>query len=187
MIEKTDKTFINRWSRAKLANRDPLDEPEQIHEAAEQSAMLPETTDEATETLEEQIPPDLPSIDSLDGDSDYTPFLGENVPEELARKALRKLWSSDPVFANMDGLNDYDEDYSSLGIIKTVVETAYKVGKGIVDEEKPEIPKNEEDQGDEESVAEVEAPDNESEPPPDEESVQLADDFEHPIPHGEKH
>jgi hypothetical protein len=44
------------------------------------------------------------------------------VPEELRRLALRKLWRSDPVLANVDGLNDYDLDYTKLGADTRVTE-----------------------------------------------------------------
>ena len=57
---------------------------------------------------------DLPPIDSLDKDSDYTPFLADSVPEKLARAALRKMWRSDPAFGIRDGLDDYDEDFSIM-------------------------------------------------------------------------
>ncbi len=67
----------------------------------------------------------LPPIDSLDKDSDYTPFLKEGVPEKLARVAMRKLWRSDPIFGFRDGLDDYDEDYS---IMQTIAEAM--TGKG---------------------------------------------------------
>ena len=180
----TDKTFINRWSQTKLAEKEKIVEPEQIPEALEQSATLPVAVEGATESLEDQIPPDLPSIESLDGDSDYSVFMGKNVPEELARLALRKLWGSDPVFANLDGLNDYDEDYSSLGIVKTVVETAYKVGKGIVSDEEAEI---EEDSVEELPVEDDAVVEEESEVSADEQPVQLADVSDAPVPHGEKH
>ncbi len=68
---------------------------------------------------------DLPPVDGLDKDSDYTPFLGDGVPEKLARAAMRKLWRSDPIFAFRDGLDDYDEDFS---IMQTVAEAF--AGKG---------------------------------------------------------
>ncbi|MEE9194622.1 MAG: DUF3306 domain-containing protein, partial [Alphaproteobacteria bacterium] len=48
---------------------------------------------------------------TLDKDSDYSVFMKEGVPEQLKKLALRKLWRSDPVFAVLDGLNDYDEDF----------------------------------------------------------------------------
>jgi hypothetical protein len=70
---------------------------------------------------------DLPPIDGLDKDSDYTPFLGDGVPEKLARAAMRKLWRSDPIFAFRDGLDDYDEDFSMLHSIAKAVTS--KAGK----------------------------------------------------------
>ena len=80
---------------------------------------------------EEDLVAALPPIDELQADSDYTPFLDRRVPKELKRLALRKLWLSDPVFANLDGLNDYDDDFRTMGLGK-VVRTAYEVGRGMV-------------------------------------------------------
>ncbi len=73
----------------------------------------------------------LPPVESLDKDSDFTPFLAEGVPEDLARAALGKLWRSDPAFASLDGLDDYDEDYS---IIQEVVSVVAKALTGKEDE-----------------------------------------------------
>ncbi len=70
---------------------------------------------------------DLPPVDGLDKDSDYTPFLGDGVPEKLARAAMRKLWRSDPIFAFRDGLDDYDEDYTIIETIAKAVTS--KAGK----------------------------------------------------------
>ncbi len=70
---------------------------------------------------------DLPPIDGLDKDSDYTPFLGDGVPEKLARAAMRKLWRSDPIFAFRDGLDDYDDDYTIIETIAKAVTS--KAGK----------------------------------------------------------
>lgn len=70
-------------------------------------------------------PEDLPDIDSLDRDSDFAPFMRRGVPEHLQRLALRKLWTSDPVLANLDGLNDYDPD--NLPFLTTVTQTAEKL------------------------------------------------------------
>src|SRR3546814_6644375 len=39
---------------------------------------------------------DLPPIESLDKDSDYTAFLRAGVAPELRKQALGKLWRSDP-------------------------------------------------------------------------------------------
>ncbi|MBT8104152.1 MAG: DUF3306 domain-containing protein, partial [Woeseiaceae bacterium] len=65
--------------------------------------------------------PELPPIESLGEDSDYRAFLADNVPADLQRKALRKLFQS-PKFNVRDGLDDYDLDFTSpepLGDIVT--------------------------------------------------------------------
>lgn len=195
-----DKTFINRWSRTKLAGDDKTDEPDLVAEAPDQSATLPVNPENNNETPEAQLPPDLPTIESLDKDSDYTPFLAENVPEELAQKAFRKLWTSDPAFAVLDGLNDYDDDYSALGMVEMVVETAYKVGKGIVTEDEDKAEAEAEAEAEDEDEAEIEEQTAAAEPvadePPlvedsgdsqDEHPPELAQNSELPVPHGGKH
>ena len=35
---------------------------------------------------------------------DFSGFMARNVPDHLRRRALRKLWVSNPVLANLDGL-----------------------------------------------------------------------------------
>ncbi len=54
---------------------------------------------------------DMPPIESLDENADYSPFLSPRVSSDLRRLALRKLFHS-PKFNLRDGLNDYDEDYT---------------------------------------------------------------------------
>jgi len=82
-------------------------------------------------------PPDLPDPESLGRDGDYTRFLQPDVPDVLRQRALRALWRSDPVLANLDGLNDYDEDMSRVGAVGEVVRTAWRVGRGYLDEAPP--------------------------------------------------
>jgi len=92
-------------------------------EAAACHARGPEANDETAR---------LPSIETLSYDSDFKPYLASGVPEGLRREALRKLWRSDPVLANLDGLNDYDEDYSLIGKLPQAVDTLFQVGRGMV-------------------------------------------------------
>jgi hypothetical protein len=56
--------------------------------------------------------PGLPNIETLTYESDYTVFLTPNVPLEIHRAALRKLWSY-PAFNRTDALSNYAEDYSA--------------------------------------------------------------------------
>jgi hypothetical protein len=122
---------FSRWSRLKTEALE--NEPPQIDETLSkftsenlpvraEDAELPTSNSEETAEEEESDPaPELPDIETLEKDSDYTPFLAEGVPEAIKKLALRKLWASDPVLANIDGLNDYDEDFTIIEAIKTFV------------------------------------------------------------------
>ncbi|TNF19655.1 MAG: DUF3306 domain-containing protein [Rhodobacteraceae bacterium] len=57
-------------------------------------------------------------------------FLRHALPERLKRRALRRLWGTNPVLACLDGLNDYDDDYTDAAG-GGPVQTAYVVGKGM--------------------------------------------------------
>lgn len=90
-----------------------------------------------TETADgdsEAVPPDLENvdIDALDYDSDYKRFMQDGVPEALKRRALRQLWRSDPILANIDGLNDYDDDFTDAALAVDVLKTVHKVGRGYL-------------------------------------------------------
>jgi len=125
------KNPLSRWSQRKAAARrgDVVDEPVAPAPVAEAPAA-PQPTEPAVGPEA----PVLPSIDELDFQSDYTVFLAKNVPEALRRAALRKLWESDPVLANLDGLNDYDEDYHLVDTTITAAQTAYQAGQGYIEE-----------------------------------------------------
>ena len=75
----------------------------------------------------------MPAIDDLTAESDFTAFLKEGVPEELKRLALRKLWRTDPVFANLDGLVEYGEDFGAPFRNPGVVATLFRLGHSLYD------------------------------------------------------
>ena len=112
---------------------------------------------------------DLPDIASLERDSDFTPFLREGVPESIQRLALRKLWRLDPTFAGLDGLVDYDDDFSDAALVVEGLKTAYKVGKGLLEEEPQVEPVVEEDAV--QPVEQAEAPPSGDAEPPDRTTV----------------
>ena len=131
MAERGEDGFLERWSRRKRGDSD-LGAPEtEVVEA-------PPLEEEEPDSGDPEVIAKLPDLDSLTEDTDFTAFLQEGVPEALRRKALRRLWRLNPVFANLDGLNDYDEDFSALGIIAENIKTMYKVGKGYLDEDDDE-------------------------------------------------
>ncbi len=132
-------TRLSRWSQRKHAARRGVaadDAPvERGEEARTSSGETPdaEEAQTAAHPAAEETPP-LPPVEELNAESDYTVFLADKVPEAIRRAALRKLWTSDPVLANLDGLNNYDEDYNVIDTPISALQTAYKAGKGYVDE-----------------------------------------------------
>lgn len=138
---------LGRWSRRKRAAAvsEECDTELQADAAtAEASVEFKVGSDEAvplsqtasdphgatSETSEERMltEEDLPDIDSLSYGSDFSAFLQKNVPDHLHKLALRKLWTSNPVLANVDGLNDYDLDYT----IKEMMEIAAQSAEDLV-------------------------------------------------------
>ena len=126
-------TPIRRWSQRKTEARQA--QTPEVPKGNEPSLETPSSGQDISSNASS-----LPPLEDLTADSDFTPFLQTGVPSALKRAALRKLWSSDPVLANVDGLNDYDEDFAKMGLGK-VVRTIYQVGKGMIEQaEKPEPP-----------------------------------------------
>lgn len=136
MNQGDDPGFLDRWSRRKRGTDAP---------PADDTVNLPPTeTDATAETDAEarrRLVESLPDVDSLSEESDFTAFLQKGVPEELRQRALRKLWRLNPVFANLDGLNDYDLDYTDAAAVVENLKTAYRAGKGyLTSQEADEAP-----------------------------------------------
>lgn len=74
-------------------------------------------------------------FDKLDYQSDYTRFMQKGVPEHVRRRALRALWQSDPILANLDGLNDYDDDFTDAALAVKELITSWKPDTGYLTEE----------------------------------------------------
>ena len=148
-----ESDFFNRWSDRKTAERDEQSQ-EQV-EIPEQAAVALPSGQEETSDENLPVPDDLPDIKTLDKNSDFSLFMREGTPKKLKRLALRKLFTSDPIFAGLDGLNDYDEDYSMIGMVAEVVSTRYKPGQGMVDPEEELLAKEEELLAKEEDVKNI--------------------------------
>ena len=75
----------------------------------------------------------LPDPDTIELGTDITGCMRKEIPDLLRRRALRVLWKSNPVLAVLDGLNDYDEDFTDAGTAVSGAKTLYKVGQGLID------------------------------------------------------
>ena len=89
---------------------------------------------------EEEAVQGLPPLESLTQDSDFTPFLGDNIPEFIRNRALQVLWRSNPFFGFQDGLDDYAENFRVIDkLINAASDSIYQPGKGYaVMEEDPD-------------------------------------------------
>jgi hypothetical protein len=92
-VSEETGSFLARWSRRKAASQQhapakPPDEPPAV---------------------------ELPPIESLGPDSDFTPFLARAVPSAVQAQALRIAWASDPVIANFRGGAEYAWDFNAPG------------------------------------------------------------------------
>ena len=142
MADPEDR-FLARWSRRKRGTRRgrPAQDAEPERRDSDAATAAPAEDKPPADAAEPgaaepgTVAEQLPDIDSLDKTSDFSVFLKEGVPEAIRRKALRRLWRLDPVLANLDGLNDYDEDFSAMGMVTEQLKTIYKVGKGYLDED----------------------------------------------------
>lgn len=74
----------------------------------------------------------LPDPDTLGLGDDFKGFLARGVPAHLRQRALRRLWLSNPVLANLDGLVDHAEDFTDAATVMPDMKTAYRVGRGIL-------------------------------------------------------
>lgn len=117
--DSSEGVFLERWSRRKTAARKGETDIEALS-----SAPAPGLPDEEASAAEAEPPPltdaDMPPIESLDKDSDYSVFMSPKVSDQLRTQALRKLFHL-PAFNITDGLNDYDEDYTRFAGLGSVV------------------------------------------------------------------
>ncbi len=100
---------------------------DEVRQPADQAAAPEDRSD--AEILEEL---GLSDPDTLQQGDDFTGFLKSAVPEHLRRRALRRLWRSNPVLANLDGLVDHGEDFSDAATVVPGMKTTYQVGKGML-------------------------------------------------------
>ena len=119
--QDADEYFTDRWSRRKLAAHrgESLDGTLPAAHAAG-SAQQEASTVVNVAPAQQLTDADMPPLDSLDADSDFSLFMAPGVSEQLRTLALRKLFHL-PAFNVTDGLNDYDEDFTQFAGLGDVV------------------------------------------------------------------
>jgi len=119
------ESFYSRWSKRKTQERSNQLLEKQPDLATDNNSTLEPTIENSIspELNQEKVllcDQDMPDIDTLDEDSDYSGFLSPGVSEELRKLALRKLFHGQH-FNLCDGLDDYDEEFTSFEKLGDIV------------------------------------------------------------------
>lgn len=120
-----EQTFFGRWSRRK---RGIIEEPAEETIQDDEVAHPDDDLDDAA--LCEKYA--LPDPDTLKPGDSIKGFMQKQIPSRLRNRALRKLWISNPVLANLDELIDYGEDYTDAATVIENMATVYQVGRGML-------------------------------------------------------
>lgn len=117
-----DESFLHRWSRRKREAQ----QPENVPQSAQEDPVKAERTDKLPTDA------DMPPLESLTEDSDYSGFLSPKVSEALRKQALHKLFHSAGVNVR-DGLDDYDEDFTEFPALGNIVtaDLKHRMDKGM--------------------------------------------------------
>ncbi len=118
MSDDNGESALSRWSRRKVEAQQAT--PERAQQPSPESLArldVPETEAVEAPLLTDA---DMPDVDSLTEDSDFSGFMSAGVSDELRNLALRKLFRAS-VFNIRDGLDEYDEDYTSFEKLGDIV------------------------------------------------------------------
>ncbi len=172
MSEDNGESVLSRWSRRKL-EAEP--EPASVEQTSpvEPAARLNEPVADEVEA-----PPltdaDMPDIESLTEESDFSGFMSPGVSDELRNLALRKLFRA-PVFNIRDGLDEYDEDYTSFEKLGDIVTSDMKHQIEMQEQKLREALESKNEAGDELELEDVESIEDE-----DEAGIESGDDVVRP-------
>ena len=117
--------FYSRWSKRKVQERSSQQADFHSQSAGDINSSLDTTVDkqlfiESNQEKKLLCDEDMPALDSLDEDSDYSGFLSPGVSEKLRKLALHKLFHGQS-FNLCDGLDDYDEEFTSFEKLGDIV------------------------------------------------------------------
>ncbi len=116
-LSSPGESFVQRFHRRKQeARRADGDEAA----APTSSERLPRGDPSSATPAPELTDADMPPLESLTVDSDYSGFLSSKVSESLRRAALRKLFHSSELNV-IDGLDDYAEDFTNFAALGDLV------------------------------------------------------------------
>jgi hypothetical protein len=109
------ENFVSRWARLKRASDI---EPEAGPDGVELDSAASVVVETPPARQEDEVvdapfdPANLPSIETITGDTDIRGFLQSRVPAALTRAALRQAWASDPAIRDFIGIAENQWDFN---------------------------------------------------------------------------
>jgi hypothetical protein len=120
MKQVEQENRLSRWSRRKLQTSEETQKEDlalEIDDKGLPQNEMPEALSEDQPEAASQKPvlvdADMEPVETLTENSDFSKFMSPGVSDELRNLALRKMFQA-PVFNIRDGLDEYDEDYTSF-------------------------------------------------------------------------
>lgn len=133
MVEEK-QGFLSRWSKRKQAQVSNPDVDPDDDVPATELVEIDEVQLEAerSEAEANRLAAEAIDLEKVEYGFDFSVFMKRGVPDVLRKKALKKFFNSNPVLANLDGLNDYDEDFNNP--LHMVYKSSWDVGRGFLTE-----------------------------------------------------
>jgi len=110
-----EESFASRWSRRKqeVANETAVEDLPETIEGEDELVDEETLAEQRLEKLNALTDEDMPDIETLNEDSDFSGFMSTGVSETLRKMALQKLFHGKS-YNIRDGLDEYDGDYTSF-------------------------------------------------------------------------
>ncbi|MCA1790855.1 MAG: DUF3306 domain-containing protein [Thioalkalivibrio sp.] len=130
---REEEGFLRRWVKRKAEARSGDPDSVESPVATDPAEVDPVEASESSRALEPRAPAetsrrepaersdvDMPPLDSLDQDSDYSPFLSRGVSPGLRQTALRQLFRQ-PKFNVETCLDDFQDDFLNFQPLGDIV------------------------------------------------------------------
>lgn len=142
MTQTQDEGLLTRWARRKqqstlVSEKEDLDLELQAQGIASPEVDRPDSDSSGESEVPVLTDADMPPIDTLTEESDFSGFMSGGVSDKLRNLALRKLFGA-PSFNIRDGLDEYDEDYTYFEKLGDIVTSDMKHQMELEEAEKRE-------------------------------------------------
>ncbi|MFM8800882.1 MAG: DUF3306 domain-containing protein [Tagaea sp.] len=146
-MSREGESRLGRWARLKAEARAAEREVPREEKPVAPIAAVPPPTEAAVVAppagvdaapaaaeTERDKAPELPPLETLTEKSDFSLFMRGGVPDDARKAALRKLWSVDSHFAQIDISECHSIDFNAVPTFpEGLKNTIYRVGSGMVE------------------------------------------------------